>query len=217
MTRKTLFLSHACAAAGAVGVLLALGAGKPAQPEMPGDMKAAMDNWLKTISPGKPHKHLEQFVGEWETTMRMFMAPGQPPIETKGTARCEMILGGRYLKMDSAGSFKMPGPDGAMADMPHNGLGLTGYDNNRKLYTMMWADNMGTGLITGKGNLSQDGRTMTMFGEMDEPMTGEMGKPVRYVTRVIDADRYIFEISEVLYGEPFKVVEIEYVRKAGKQ
>jgi len=109
--------------------------------------------------------------------------------------------------------FRMPGPDGAMKPVPMNGLGLTGYDNNRKLYSMMWTDSMSTGFHTGSGNLSQDGKTMTIFGTMDEPMTGEIGKMVRYTTRVISPDRFVFEIHEVLYGDPFKVVEIQYTRR----
>jgi hypothetical protein len=40
-----------------------------------------------------------------------------------------------------------------------------------------------------RGNLDPSGKVITMFGEMDERMTGEIGK--------------------VLYGEPFKVVEID--------
>jgi hypothetical protein len=36
---------------------------------------------------------------------------------------------------------------------------------------------------------------------------------VKYVTRIVSPDKHVFEVSEVLYGEPFKVVEVEYNRK----
>lgn len=197
----------------ATAALAARSAPTAPQPEMdPAAMQAAMDNYLKSIQPGEKHKWLEQFVGRWNTTMRMYWGPGAPPIETSGAAVFSMIHGGRFLRQETTGVMKLPGPDGSMQDFPTSGLGLTGYDNNRKLYVITWTDNMGTSIYTGSGSLSPDGRLLTMFGTMDEPMTGEIGKTVKYVTRIESPDRHVFEIHEVLYGDPFKVVEIEYNR-----
>lgn len=212
MTRTALALA-ALAAAGAVA-LAARTAPAPAQPEAdPAAMQAAMDTYLKSIQPGEKHKWLEQFVGEWNTTMRMFWGPGAPPVETSGTAVYSMIHGGRFLRQETTGAVKFPGPDGAMKEYATTGLGLTGYDNNRRLYVINWTDSMGTAMYIGSGSLSPDGRILTMFGAMDEPMTGEIGKTVKYITRVESPDRHVFEIHEVLYGDPFKVVEIEYTRR----
>jgi hypothetical protein len=53
-----------------------------------------------------------------------------------------------------------------------------------------------------------------MWGLMDEPMTGEVGKHVKYVTRVINDDKFIFEIHDLaIGGDKTKVVEIVYTRK----
>jgi Protein of unknown function (DUF1579) len=184
-----------------------------AQPEMdPSGMQAAIDNYLKTIQPGEAHKFLEQFAGEWTTKTTLFMGPGME-IVTAGTSSITAIHGGRFLKQETAGTMKFPGADGSMKETPTTGLGLIGYDNNRKLYTMFWSDSTSTALFTGQGNLSQDRQTLTMFGTMDEPMTGEMGKTVKYTTRIESPDRHVFEVFEVLYGDPFKVVQIEYERK----
>lgn len=210
-------VTHSLAALAAAAVVVAAGAGSghKAQPEGmdPAAMQAAMDNWLKTTKPNEKHTYLEQFVGEWDTTMRLFFGPGAPASESKGNATLTMIHGGRFLKHESTGTMQLPKPDGTMMSTPMNGLGLTGFDNNRKLYTFVWTDSMNTGVLTGSGSLSPDGSTMTMFGAMDEPMTGEMGKMVKYVTRLAGPDKHFFEIHEVLYGEPFKVVEIEYNRR----
>jgi hypothetical protein len=51
-----------------------------------------------------------------------------------------------------------------------------------------------------------------MFGTMDEPMTGEMGKTVKYVTRFIDDNTFKFEAWEVMYGSDFIAFEITYTR-----
>jgi hypothetical protein len=214
------FVTHALAAAAGIAVVSALAAGpaRPAEQEGhqqmdPKAMQAAMEAWMKTTRPGQEHKFLEQFAGEWDTTMRMWMDPNGKPSESKGSATLKMIHGGRFLHQESKGSMKLPGPDGKMMDVPSGGMGVTGFDVYRKLYTFAWTDTMSTAILTGSGALDRSGKILTMFGQMDEPMTGETGKAVKYVTRASSPDKFTFEIYEVLYGDPFKVVEVEYTRK----
>jgi hypothetical protein len=214
MRARRTVVTHVLLGIGAIGAI-ALGGAQPAQPAPPdaATTQAMLENYLKSIQPNEHHKFLEQFVGEWETTTRMFWDPASPLVETTGTATYRMVHAGRFLLLETAGVVKFPRPDGSVQDLPTTGLGLTGFDNNRKLYTVMWTDNLGTAIYTGKGSLTPDGTVLTVYGEMDEPMTGEVGKTVKYVTRILSPDRHVFEIHEVLYGEPAKVVEIEYVRK----
>jgi len=45
-------------------------------------------------------------------------------------------------------------------------------------------------------------------------MTGEIGKAVKYVTRIIDADHISFEIHDLIYGESnTKMVQVDYTRR----
>lgn len=213
-------LTHLLAAAIGGGALLALGAGRTntaaEPPEMPSpeQMQEGMEKWVAGMQPGKMHAFLEQFVGEWDTQTRMFMAPGMDPlVNPPGTASLKMVLGGRFLQQTTTGKMEFPGMDGKPMSFDHEGMGLTGYDNARKLFSFVWADTTGTALYTGSGSLSRDGSTLTMFGTMDEPMTGEVGKTIRYTTRAEGKDKFVFEVAEVLYGEPFTVVQIEYTRK----
>lgn len=217
MIKSRPVLTHTLAAVGAITIAASLGAGRftesTSQPDAMGDMQAAMEKYMESIKPGDKHKVLERFVGDWTVTTRLFMSPDAPPMETTGTCSYKMVLGGRYVQSDFRGKMQFPGPDGKLADVAHDGICLMGFDNNRKLFNMIWIDTMGTGVIHARGGLSQDGKTLTMFGDMDEPMTGEIGKPVRYVNRFVDPDTFVLEISEVLYGDPFKVVEVEFKRK----
>ena len=57
-----------------------------------------------------------------------------------------------------------------------------------------------------------DGKTITMFGAMDEPGLKEIGKTVKWVNRFVDNDTMFFEAWEVQYGDPFKAFEVEYRR-----
>lgn len=166
-----------------------------------------MQKWMESISPGDEHEKLEAEEGSWDATMRMWMMPGAPPAETKGSSERKMVLGGRFI-MDQ---YK-----GSMMGMPYDGIGFTGYDKFKKKYVSMWISSMGTNILTMEGTPSADGKTITFEGLMDEPMTGEKDKKVRYILKNIDADNQIFEIHDLALekmGMQTKVVELIYKRK----
>jgi len=166
------------------------------------DQQKMMQEWMKLASPGEPHKFLKSLEGEYTTVTRIWMQPGQPQ-ESTGKATFKTILGGRYLQQDFQGT---------MMNMPMQGLGLMGYDNHRRQYVSMWADSLSTAMYTMTGGISQDGKTITSFGQMDEPTTKQIGKTVKWVTRIVSADKMVFESWEVETGEPMKVFEVEYTR-----
>src|SRR5262249_28558199 len=134
-------------------------------------------------------------------------------MDTKGTSESRWILGGRFLHDQVTSEMMMPGPDGKMMTMKFEGAGLTGYDNFRKCYVGTWADSMGTQLLTMRGAYDPAKKTLTMYGEMDEPAMDQVGKMVRYVTRIVDDNTHIFEIYDLASGEGYKVMEITYTRK----
>jgi hypothetical protein len=173
--------------------------------------QAALDDMMKKMmelaSPSDAHKKLEDLVGVWETETKMWMAgegSGQATT-TKGIAENVWILGGRFLRSD----FK-----GEMMRMQMAGFGLTGYDNYAKMYVGMWVDNLSTTLATMEGTFDRSGKVLTMYGKMNEWMTGELGKTVKYVTSVVSKDKHVFEIHDLSIGEPnTKVIEVTYTRK----
>jgi hypothetical protein len=98
--------------------------------------------------------------------------------------------------------------------MAWKGMGVTGYDNFKKKYVFTFLDNMGTAILTGEGDFDAKNNVMTSYGKMDEPLTGEKNKTVKYVTRILSKDKHVFEIYD-LVGTPheFKVIEMVYTRK----
>lgn len=162
-----------------------------------------MERWMESMKPGLAHEFLASFEGEWKTTTRMFMEPGAPPMESKGTSSARMILGGRFLEEKLSGE---------MMGQPLEGMGLTGFDNNTQLFVSTWCDSLNTGITMSHGSIDQTGRVLTYVGSMNEPMTGEIGKAIKMVLTRTDEDHHLFEMFEVLYGEQFKVFEIEYAR-----
>ena len=171
----------------------------PSQEEM-------MKRWKDAATPGEAHKVLDNFVGSWETEASTWMdGPDKPPSLTKGTAEVKWVLDGRFVQQEMTGE---------MMGAPMHGIGFSGYDNFKKKYTIFWIDNSATAMSTSEGSINKDGTVITSWGKMDEPMTGEKDKKVKYIDTIVDHDKHVFEIHDLsLPGPSTKVVEIVYTRK----
>lgn len=165
-----------------------------------------MKRWEEFMTPGDSHKNFEQFVGTWDVEAKVWInGPKGEPSVSKGSAEYKLALGGRFLQQEFSGE---------MMGQPMTGVGYTGYDNFKKKYVSFWIDNMSTAMSTMEGSMDAGGKTLTMWGKMDEPSTGEKGKKVKYVTRVVDKDKHVFESYDVTsYGEKQPVMVITYTRK----
>jgi len=188
---------------------LAIGADEKAKSTKPAaggamDEKAMMEAMAKYSTPGAEHKALEQFVGTWDTTVKMWMAPGAPPQESSGTSENKMTLGGRFLEQHYEGKFM---------DQPFTGMGYTGYDLYKKRYVGNWMDSMGTSIMSSTGKADPSGKTMTFTGMMDDPMAKKT-QPFKETIKVVDNDHHVFEMwSPGPDGKMFKMMEITYTRK----
>ena len=175
---------------------------KPAAAEP--DQEAMMNKWAEIATPGPQHKELEGFVGEWEVASKWWMAPGAPPMESKVTSKVQSILGGRYVQEEHTGE---------MMGKPFNGIGITGYDNFKKKYVSFWIDDAGTGMFTSEGTADAAGRVFTFVGKMDDPMTGEKDKTVKFILTIVGANKRLFEMHEPAKGKDSKIGEMTYTRK----
>jgi hypothetical protein len=158
---------------------------------------------MKAMTPGEHHKHLANMAGAFEYTSKMWMAPGTPPMESKGTSEAEMIMGGRYLQDVVAGD---------VMGMAFEGIGWTGYDNTSDEYTFAWIDNMSTGIMRGSGKCSDGGTVITLEGTMMAPGV-PYPMPFKQVVTVIDDKHH----KMVWYmpseeGEMFVTMELNYTR-----
>lgn len=158
----------------------------------------------QAMAPGAAHKKLDPFVGEWSAEVKAWMAPGQPPAESKGTAKATWILDGRYVQEEFTGDFM---------GQPFRGMSLTGYDNVRGKYRTVWVDNMSTTIVTGEGDLDAASKVLTFNGDYACAMTGDKNKQVKLVTRIGSKDKHVFEMHDPSLGANSKVMEITYTRK----
>ena len=219
-TLKPLCLVVALAALVAVPVLAAYAAeppaAKPAAAATPAAPAASatptaeeqkmMDAMMQAGAPGKPHQELAKQAGSWDLAVKIWMKPGAPPQESKGTAERTMILGGRVLSEKVNGD-----PTGGMG--PFEGFGLSGFDNVSGKYWGTWADNMGTGVMMSTGTCSEQTSTCTFKGSYTDPMTKKV-KHTRMVEHRDGADKSVVEFFETgKDGKEAKTTEITYTRK----
>jgi len=177
----------------------------PAEAEMPSqaEMEEMAKRFEQFSTPGEAHKRLEHFVGTWKTATRVWMAgPEAEPMVTEGRAEVEWILDGHFL---------MEKLSGEMMEMPFHGIGIVGYDNFKKKYQYLWVDSTSTAMFTSQGDYDESTRTFTYHGLMDEPMTGEHDKKVKYVLRIVDENTHVFVIHDPAIDA--MVVEITYTRE----
>lgn len=185
-----------------------------AQEKQP-DMQEMMKKWAATVKPGPHHKELEKFAGTWNLTSKMWMnGPNGPPVESKATSECKMILGGRYVQEEINGELKMPDmTSGQMKAVPWNAVGLYGYDNYRNMYTGVLVDNQSTMMLTMSGTRQPGSDTITYYGQMDEPMLNMVARTVKYVVKIESDTKHTFTIYDLAAGDNYKVVEVTYEKK----
>lgn len=159
----------------ALAALPALAQDKPK--DAPGMHSAEMEAMMKATSPGEQQKRLARMAGDWTFTNQAWMAPGQPPMESKGTMHAEVLMGGRYVEHTWKGNFM---------GMPFEGRGTDGYDNIGKQYVSSWVDNMGTGIMYETGTCDDAGKVCTYNGDVWDPMSGKKSTMKQVITWVDD-------------------------------
>ena len=164
---------------------------------------AMMEKWKEYSTPNENHKVLGTLVGEWNHTVKWWMSPDAKPEESKGTSEIEWIMGGRFIQHEV---------EGTSMGQPFEGMGVMGYDNEKKQYQSVWIDNMGTGIMRGSGNYDPKTKTLTDEGTFSCPAEGE--KSYRGVTKIIDKDHFTYEMYMAgPDGKEFRAMEIVYTRK----
>lgn len=141
--------------------------------------------YVKNMTPGPHHAHLEVFVGSWEGTARHWMAPGAPPITGKTSSAAEAILDGRFVRFE--------GEMSAMG-MKHQTMHVIGYDNAREKHVLWFVHSMSTGFQTAEGTCDAEGKAFTFDGVEEDPGIG-WKRPFRTVIRVTGPDAFVVETT----------------------
>jgi uncharacterized protein DUF1579 len=166
--------------------------------------QTVVDEMTRYTSPGPQHQWLSGFAGTWTTRTRVLENPEARPVEFAGGAEYRMILGGRFLQLESRAEV-----DGKES----HGLGIYGYDAFKDKFSFYFIHDGETQALTGLGDRDSTGNAVTFAVAMDMPMAGEHAKPIRAVLRRVSGDRHVFEMYEKYVDDrEWKVLEITYDR-----
>jgi len=80
-------------------------ADEPKKPEPSAEEKAAWAAMEKAASPGDAHKKLSAMVGDFDTKVSSWMAPGTPPVTSMGRSHNSWALDGRWVEERFTGTF----------------------------------------------------------------------------------------------------------------
>ena len=103
--------------------------------------------------PMREHEWLQKLVGEWRTEAEMTMEPGRPKQRSEGTESVKRVGG---LWAFAQGKGKMP--DGTTMEY----YSALGYDVSFKEYRGCWFGSFSSHLWKQTGELSADGKVMTL-------------------------------------------------------
>lgn len=148
--------------------------------------------------PGAQHEWLASMSGKWKAVTKSWFGGPEPEV-TEGVSENRMILGGRYLENRFTGTSM---------GQPFEGYGLNGYDNEKKAFTMIWADNFSTSIMAGDGTVDPAGKELTMKTTMAGPDGSPM--PVRLVTKIVDPKTHVFSMYGTMEGKEALFMEITY-------
>ncbi|MFN7975141.1 MAG: DUF1579 family protein [Acidobacteriota bacterium] len=176
----------------------------PPAPAEKVDMAEMMKRAERFTKPGPEHKLLERFLGEWETEMKV-MAPGAPPAGEKGVATGRWLIEGRWVAIEGKGT---------MMGMPSKFFYLIGYDNFKMSYVTAGVSSIDTAMAHSEGDVDPATGALLSYGTIDEYLTGENDKMVKYVWRFPDPTTLEFEVHDLPIGESnTEVVHFTYHRK----
>jgi hypothetical protein len=183
--------------------------GKPADMKMPSpeEMKKMQDAWEKASMAGPEHEFLKKAVGTWTGKVKSYEDPTKPPAESTCNETISSILGGKFTKCEVSGTMVMGGKP-----LPFEGLGVYGYDNAKQKYTMSWADNMGTCIMDGTGELSADKKTMTWTMNYIDPNTHKPGTMKEVDKFISDNETHMEMWGDMGMGTQVKFMEMDLTR-----
>ena len=165
------------------------------------DPEAMMKMMAEMARPGTQHAQLAELSGDWTVASKAWVG-GPDAIESTATCTNTMTLGGRYLEVDYAGDFM---------GTRFEGRGVMGYDNGKKQFVSIWYDTFSTGLGLETGQMSEDGKTLTLTGTWE---TQEGSFPVRHVYEFNGPDAYTLTGYSSMGGAEQKAMELVFTRKA---
>lgn len=149
-----------------------------------------------------PHQMLERLGGEYDTVIRVRMAPGAASETSYGYARLVPVLGGRFLLEEKLGH--QLGGD-------YEGLRLYGFNEATRTYEAAWAYTESSAILLMEGARDTASPTLRFSGSFLAPDAGR--SLVRANISPRDGGFVVELLGRAPDGSDFVVVETAYSRR----
>ena len=162
------------------GLVAAFALGRAQAQESP---EEKMKAWMDLGKPGPEHAEMKKMVGEWECTVKSWMAPNTPPVVSKGKSTFKMANGGLMLRQDFQGN---------MGGMPFTGVGYTAFNKATGKYEATWMDSMASGILFLNGTVKEKNKLIEYKCIQYGP--GGQKIQLRYELSMVDDDTQLFKM-----------------------
>lgn len=168
------------------------------------NMAEMMERAKKFTQPGEAHKVLDRFLGTWRVETSLIMG-GKPSKAEIGEQRCGWLIKARWVECRLTGQ---------LLGKPAESVTVIGYDNFKMSYRVMMISSIDTAMNTSEGDMDPGGKLLLTYGTLDEYLTGEHDKMVKYVWRFETPDTITMEVHDLPIGEKnTQVMGIKYTRR----
>lgn len=162
----------------------------------------ALDFYIENAKPVAEHQRLAELAGTWDVTTKMWFDPTGAPKVSTGTARGKLILGGRFLALEST----------VKGDVPTESLTIFGFDRRTSDYTLVGYDDLGTYYITAAGRHDDARKGVVLHGSYEQPPSGQLQK-YHFVWTRPAANEHLLTLYFSNNGKDALVAESRFTRK----
>lgn len=165
------------------------------------EAEAMMDFYIEQAKPVAAHQRLAELAGPWKITTRLWFDPSGEPQTASGTGSGRMILGGRFLQLDTA-------VGGAFAAET---LTILGFDRRTDDYTLVGYDTLGTYYITAAGKYDPAQKAVVLHGSYAQPPSGNEQK-YRFAWSTLSPREHLLTLYFTMGGKEVRVAETRFHR-----
>lgn len=171
-----------------VGIVLA-------QPANPGK---------EPVQPARDHQWLKQLVGEWDSTLKMYGLPDQPPAESKGTDSVRSV-GEHWIVAETKTT---------LMGTPYSGIMSLGYDQAKQRFHGTWIDSTASALWIYTGTLNEAGDMLMLEAEGPSPQNASKTIKYKQIIQITGKDSRTMSLSvKTEGGNWMKIITNENIRK----
>jgi len=168
------------------------------------DSKAIVKAMDAAMEPGDQQKRLDFMVGTFDVKVKVWINPGEPPIESTATGVASWVLGHRYIQQMLSGYI--------MGEA-WNGIGYAGFDNVEGVYVACYMDTGSTGMEWYRGSMAPDGKSAKLTATIADAITLKPTKLEMRLTMSPDGNHVTQLWQEDLGGRMFESMELTFIRK----